>query len=251
MTSRTSSLKIGSAQAEPGKLVFGALDAVELPSGSGDPFPIIIAQGPADGPVLWLTASIHGNEYTGVSVIHQLLTAELAARLRGTVIAVPTLNPAGLRSAQRSPYYLNGQDPNRLFPAFSKRPAVAPDSPPSALEEAYSNLFDYIHSSANYLIDLHNYSIGALSFALRDPIYFRNGRDRAAAQELQKVTSDMLVAFGHSIINEYASVDYIKMNLHRSTSGAALNTARIPSFTAELGGYMTVDQAIVKAAVSG
>ncbi len=99
----TSRLQIGSAQAEPGKLVYGALEAVELPSGDADAFPIIIAQGRADGPVLWLTASIHGNEYTGVPVIHELLTAELAARMRGTIVAVPTLNPAGFRSAQRSP----------------------------------------------------------------------------------------------------------------------------------------------------
>ena len=61
----------------------------------------------------------------------------------------------------------------------------------------------------------------------------------------------MLTAFGHTIINEYASAEYIHMNLHRSVSGAALNTARIPAFTAELGGYMTVDHAMVKAAVSG
>ncbi len=247
----TSRLQIGSAQAEPGKLVYGALEAVELPSGDADAFPIIIAQGRADGPVLWLTASIHGNEYTGVPVIHELLTSELAARMRGTVVAVPTLNPAGLRSAQRSPYYANGMDPNRLFPAFAKHPAPPSETPPSALEVAYAHLFDYIRSSANYLIDLHNYSIGALSFAFRDPIYYRNGRDRATAQQLQMVTTEMLNAFGHTIINEYASAEYIKMNLHRSTSGAALNTARIPAFTAELGGYLTVDHAMVKAGVSG
>src|SRR5258708_1729533 len=247
----TSRLQIGSAQAEPGKLAYGALEAVELPSGGADAFPIIIAQGRVDGPVLWLTASIHGNEYTGVPVIHELLTAELAARMRGTVVAVPTLNPAGLRSAQRSPYYANGQDPNRMFPAFAKHPAAPSETPPSALEAAYSNLFDYIRSSANYLIDLHNYSIGALSFAFRDPIYYRNGRDRAAAQQLQAVTTEMLNTFGHTIINEYASAEYIKVNLHRSTSGAALNTARIPAFTAELGGYLTVDHAMVQAAVSG
>src|SRR5260221_5005448 len=41
------------------------------------------------------------------------------------------------------------------------------------------------------------------------------------------------------------------MTLHPSVSGAALNTARIPAFTAELGGYMTVDHAMVRAAVSG
>src|SRR5258708_12979300 len=99
----TSRLQIGSAQAEPGKLVYGALEAVELPSGDADAFPIIIAQGRTDGPVLWITASIHGNEYTGVPVIHELLTAKLAARIRGTLVAAPTPHPSALRTAHPTP----------------------------------------------------------------------------------------------------------------------------------------------------
>ncbi len=61
----------------------------------------------------------------------------------------------------------------------------------------------------------------------------------------------MLEAFGHTVINEFVSAEYLKKNLHRSVSGATLNTARIPAFTVELGGYMTVDPAIVSAAVVG
>src|SRR5262249_51696639 len=159
----------------------------------------------------------------------------------GTIIAVPTLNPAGLRTAQRSGYYMGGQDPNRLFPAYSKRAAIESETPPPAMEAAYQRLFDIIRNTATYLIDLHNYSLGALSFAFRDPVYYHHGRDRAVAQNLHTTISEMLKAFGHTIVNEYASAEYIKMNLHRSVSGAVLNTARIPAFTAELGGYMTVD----------
>jgi predicted deacylase len=247
----SSDLQIGNVQAQPGQIVYGALDAVELPSGGVDQFPIIIAQGKSDGPVLWLTASIHGAEYTGIPVIHQLITPQLVERIRGTIVAVPTLNPAGLRTAQRSGYYMGGLDPNRLFPGYSKRPAADSEIPPTAMEAAYQRLFEYIRSSASYLIDLHNYSLGALSFAFRDPVYYRNAKERFAAQQLQGTVNDMLLAYGHTIINEYASAEYIKMNLHRSVSGAALNTARIPSFTVELGGYMTVDHDIVRAAVSG
>ena len=153
---------------------------------------------------------------------------------------------------QRSPYYLYGQDPNRLFPApQTKQDTTISEEPPSAMEEAYSRLFDMIKETASYLIDLHNYPIGALSFAFRDPIYYRGGRDKAAAQQLQDQTGEMLAAFGHTVIDEFASADYLKMNLHRSVSGSALNAARIPSFTAELGGFLTVDPTMVKAAVAG
>jgi predicted deacylase len=128
---------------------------------------------------------------------------------------------------------------------------VAATAPPTAIEAAYQRLFDHIRASANYLIDMHNYSLSALSFTFRDPVYYRNGRDKIAAQQLYDTTGEMLSAFGHTVINEFASSEYLKLNLHRSVSGAALNAARIPAFTAELGGYMTVDQDIVKAAVSG
>lgn len=72
-----------------------------------------------EGPTLWLTANIHGPELAGLPVIHRLLTADLAARLHGTLIAVPSLNPAGLRTMERLPYYSH-TDPNRLWP--TKRP---------------------------------------------------------------------------------------------------------------------------------
>ncbi|HLY28497.1 MAG TPA: succinylglutamate desuccinylase/aspartoacylase family protein [Aggregatilineales bacterium] len=246
-----SPLQVGTACGQPGKIVYGTLEAVELPTGGADQFPIIIAQGEERGPVLWLTGSIHGAEYTGIAVIHELLTPELAMRIHGAIVAVPNLNPAGLRTGQRAPYYGAGQDPNRLFPGFVRRPGLSTELPPSAMEVAYERLFNCIRETADYLIDLHNYSIGALSFAFRDPIYYRGGRDRAVAEHLQSTTGQMLEAFGHTIINEYVSTEYVRLNLHRSTSGAALNTARIPAFTAELGGYMTVDRSIVGAAVSG
>ncbi len=246
-----SRLEIGSACGQPGQLAYGTLEAVGLPSGGTDAFPIIIAQGPHDGPVLWLTASIHGAEYTGILVIHQLLTGELVENLRGAVVAVPTLNPAGLRTVDRSAYYLRGQDPNRLFPAPARRIVATPDFPTPALELAYQRLFEHITRTADFLIDLHNYAIGSLTFALRDPVYYRTGRDRPTAQQLQTTVGEMLDAFGHTVINEFISAEYLKKNLHRSVSGAALNTAHIPAFTAELGGYLSVDPAIAAAAVSG
>jgi predicted deacylase len=245
-------LEIEDICGQPGQLVYGALEAVALPSGTSDNFPIIIAQGKYDGPVLWLTASIHGAEYTGILVIHHLLTDALVRRLRGTIVAVPTLNPAGLRTADRSAYYLRGQDPNRLFPGSStRRLRTSLETPFLPLEIAYQRLFDHIVRTANYLIDLHNYALGSIPFALRDPVYYRGVRDRPAAQQRQTLVGEMLTAFGHTVVNEFASAEYLKKNLHRSVSGAALNTAHIPAFTAELGGYMSVEPTYVAAAVGG
>src|SRR5215510_9732739 len=137
-------IEIGTARGEPGELAYGTFDAVVHPSGGVDQFPIIIAQGRSAGPVLWLTASIHGDEYTGVMTIQEILTPDLVSNLSGTIIAVPTLSPAGLRAGVRSPHYLHGQDPNRLFPGPKRtKPTKNTSDPefPTALELAYRRLF--------------------------------------------------------------------------------------------------------------
>lgn len=247
----TGDLKIGTAQGKPGAYAYGALDALALPTGGFEAFPIIIAQGREPGPHLWLTASIHGDEYAGIRTIHDLLAPDLPERLRGAIIAVPALNPAGLRTGERTAYYHRKQDPNRLFPAPFRRASGDP-SPETAppLEAAYRRLFDLMDATADLLIDLHNYVIGSAPFTFRDPVYYVDERDRPAAQKLFAATDAMHHAFGFSVVNEFASPEYLKKGLHRSVSGAALNTLGIPAFTAELGGYLTVDTTIVAAATS-
>ena len=117
----TGTLSIGTAHSKPGAYAYGTLDALALPTGGIEAFPIIIAQGREPGPTLWLTASIHGDEYAGIRTIHELLAPELPERLHGAIIAIPALNPAGLRTGERTAYYHRKQDPNRLFPAPFRR----------------------------------------------------------------------------------------------------------------------------------
>jgi predicted deacylase len=166
---------------------------------------------------------------------------------------IPTLSPAGLRTDSRSPYYNHGADPNRMFPAPVRANTNATDdeSALTTLEKAYVRLFEYIEASADFLIDLHNAVIGSIPFSFRDPIYYDGEQNRAAASKLQAINDEMMAAFGLPIINEFPSSEYLKKNLHRSVSGSVLNRARKPSFTAELGGNITVDLLARDGAVVG
>lgn len=256
---KTTQLTIGTATAIAGEIVYGSFAGVPLPTGGTDDFPVIIAHGKQDGPVLWITAGIHGNEYTGITVIHTLFRwlGPLLPKLRGAVVAIPALNPAGLRLGERRSYHFKHQDPNRLFPANRRSSSLitgahpSDPEPPSALEMAYGRLYQSIVDTATYLIDLHNYSPQSLPFAFRDPIGYTDEADKIAARQLLVTLEGMLSAFGHTIINEYVTADYFKRGLHRSVSGAVLNTARVPAFTVELGGYLTVEQPIVQSATTG
>jgi hypothetical protein len=247
-------LTIGTATARPGEVTTGWFDAVELPTGGHDRFPIIIAQGTTEGPTLWLTTGIHGDEHTGVVTLHRLMNRELAERLSGTVVAVTSLNPSGLRTRQRTPYYLDG-DPNRHFPENSGH--VHGHGRPE-IEVAYKRLFREIEKSQPIaLVDLHNAFIGSIPFVFRDPVFyhqrlrFAKGRSRAEADRLQSKVGAMIDAFGFTPINEFVAGSYLKKGLHRSVSGSVLNALSVPAITVELGSWMHIDRGMVEAALVG
>jgi uncharacterized protein len=251
-------LTLGTARAIAGRVVYGAYDLVEHPTGGADRLPVVIAQGNPRGPVFWLTAGIHGNEHAGLQVLHRLVTRDLPKKLNGTIVCIPALNPAGLRTMKREAYYHHG-DPNRLFP--DGRPARAHDpelDPPSVLEAAYTRLFNEVRETADYWIDLHNTWTDSISMVYRDRAYYRETGSptqiraaRAEAEKLDAKIAGMCRAYGHSVLNEMALSAYFDDKLHRSTTGAAVNVARIPALTMELGTGHMPDARIVQAALVG
>lgn len=106
-------LKIGSAESKAGTLSRGKIELIELPTGERATVPVVIATGEEPGPCLLVTGNIHGGEVVGTLVLHRFLE-ELEpqlAKLRGTVVAIPSLNPSGLLAQTRqSPY--QAVDPN-------------------------------------------------------------------------------------------------------------------------------------------
>jgi predicted deacylase len=263
-------LTVGTATAQPGTIQYGRWEALGHPTGHDEFLPVILAQGREEGPCLWLTAGIHGPEQAGPAVLYRLITQALVDQLRGTIVAIPALNPAGLRTSQREPYHVD-KDPNRLWPDGKPKKPPDPDrEPPSSLEQAYARLYDEIVASADMLIDYHNAWTGSIPFAFRDRVLYRadggaaklqgegpqaegqQGEARKAeAEALSEKQGEMLQAFGHTIIREFPAEKYIDEDLHRSTSGSVLLLDHAPSFTVELGGGQMPDPAIVAAAAAG
>ena len=251
-------ISLGTAKASSGRISYGTYDLLEHPTGGIEQLPVVIAQGSPRGPVFWLTAGIHGNEHAGLQVLHLLISRELVKHLDGTIICIPALNPAGLRTMEREAYYHRG-DPNRLFPEpRPQRPRDADMEPPSVLELGYERLFTEIKSTAGFWIDLHNTWTGSVSMIFRDRVYYRDGGTpaekkaaRAEAELLDQRLGKMCRAYGHSILNEMGCDAYFDEKLHRSTTGALVNVARIPALTMELGTGHMPDSAIVRASLTG
>ncbi|KUF12711.1 succinylglutamate desuccinylase [Pseudoponticoccus marisrubri] len=73
-----------------------------------------VIHGRKPGPVMFLSAAIHGDEVIGVEIVRRVLRAAPVARLSGTLIAVPIVNAFGFLNQSR--YLPDRRDLNRCFP---------------------------------------------------------------------------------------------------------------------------------------
>lgn len=86
----------------------------ELHSESSISMPVHVIHGKKEGPVLFISAAIHGDEINGTEVIRRLLSMESIKRIRGTLLAVPVVNIYGFNFHSR--YLPDRRDLNRSFP---------------------------------------------------------------------------------------------------------------------------------------
>src|SRR5210317_2013251 len=84
--------------------------------GFGNPvsIPLIVARGVEDGPILGLTAAVHGNELNGIPVIQRLFSEIDVNDLRGTIIGVPVVNVPSFMRKKRT--FSDGVDLNHIMP---------------------------------------------------------------------------------------------------------------------------------------
>ncbi len=114
--------EINGVMAPAGKLTQVELRLARLPTGMWMSLPVGVLHGRHEGPVIWVSAAIHGDELNGVPIIRHLLDAIDPQHLSGTVLAVPVVNVQGL--IQESRYLPDRRDLNRCFPG-SKRGSSA------------------------------------------------------------------------------------------------------------------------------
>ncbi|MBX2801946.1 MAG: succinylglutamate desuccinylase/aspartoacylase family protein [Myxococcales bacterium] len=111
--------------------------------------PVLVARGARPGPVLGVTAAVHGDEVNGIPIIHQLFQKLDPRKLKGTVLAVAVVNvPAYEAHTRRAPY---GFDLNHHFPGRADGNAI----------EVYAHtLLRKVFDRVDALVDLHTASRG-------------------------------------------------------------------------------------------
>jgi predicted deacylase len=141
-------IAVGTAVSKGPGIAKGTLEVGAYPDGTPIAIPVVILRGATEGPVLWLNACVHGNEYCGTFTIHALLRRLDPANLSGTVVALPALNlPAFQKNQRMSPFEgFSGGDLNRCFPGRANG---------TVTEQMAHAIYDPLKEHADYLVDFH------------------------------------------------------------------------------------------------
>lgn len=230
---------------------------LQMPTGEDIRVQFIVIQGSQPGPTFLITSNIHGNEVTGLVVVHRIVehAKESLSQLKGRIVCIPSLNPTGLWLQTRQPMFDAQTDPNRCWPNCKPENVPAIHKPEETdrwaimqnrvtdkkgkQQKAFQTLFELIRDGVrpDYHVDLHTFSTLSIPFIFIDPVFY-HGVDQEAREgaiRLYNNTIDFSNAFGVTLIRERLASVYIKENLHRSTSGAFLHLLQIPSVTFEMG----------------
>lgn len=182
--------------------------------------PIHIIHGKKDGPRLFISAAIHGDELNGVEIIRQVLKTPRINKLRGTLVAVPIVNIFGFLSHSR--YLPDRRDLNRSFPGKEK----------GSLTSQLAYLFmNEVVERCTHGIDLHT---GAIHRSNLPQI--RTDLTDPAMEELAK-------AFGAPLV--------LHSNLRDGSLRRAATDKKIPTMLYEAGEALRFDELAIRIGVRG
>jgi predicted deacylase len=177
--------------------------------------------GRREGPCLFVSACVHGDEINGVEIIRRLLRAPALKHLRGTLIAVPVVNVYGF--VRQSRYLPDRRDLNRSFPGSEK----------GSLAARLANAFlEEVVIKSHYGIDLHT---GA--------VHRENLPQVRASFDHQGVEERLAKAFGSPVI--------LNTDLRDGSLREAAQARGVPVIVYEGGEALRYDELVIRAGVRG
>jgi predicted deacylase len=189
-------------------------------SGADVRIPVYVQRGEKDGPVVFVTAALHGDEINGTGAIRSLIADDMLRIQRGALILIPVVNVLGFERHSR--YLPDRRDLNRCFPGSSSG---------SLASRMARLMFDEIVSRSDYGIDLHTAAVRRTNFP--------NVRADLKKPEIARLAE----AFGCEFILNSAGP---KGSFRREACRAGC-----PTIVLEAGEVWKVEPSIVESAVRG
>ena len=213
-------IRVGEVEVTPGYRAQVDLPIADLSTSVPITMPVHIINGPRDGPVLFVSAALHGDEINGVEIIRRIMKLSALRRVKGALIAVPIVNVPGFLNLSR--YLPDRRDLNRSFPGSAR----------GSLAARLAKMFlDQVLSNSTHGIDLHTGAVHRENFP-----QVRVDLDNPAAERMAR-------AFGAPLVLNAA---YREGSLR-----AAANERNVPVIAYEAGEALRFDETAIRAGVRG
>ncbi len=121
--------------------------------------PLMTINSPNPGPVVWLTACVHGDEVGGIVVVQEVFRLLKTHLLNGSVHAFPLMNPIGFETSSRN-ITVSKEDLNRSFPGDAKGSLGS--------RIAHRILQRILSTSPALVLDLHNDWVKSIPYIVLD-----------------------------------------------------------------------------------
>lgn len=210
----------GSEKIAPGEARDIELTVSASYSGQAVTIPVHVRRGPQDGPTVFISAAVHGDEINGTGAIRQLILDPALQLIAGNLILVPVVNVLGFERHSR--YLPDRRDLNRSFPGNSK----------GSLAARLARLFlDEIVERADYGVDLHSAAVRRTNFP-----NLRADLENTAVKQVAE-------AFGCEVtVNEKGPAGCLRR---------AACDAGCPTFILEAGEVWKVEKLVIEYALRG
>lgn len=224
-------IKVGEVEAGPGQKRSGFILVPEGTDGPQIRLPVTIINGSRPGPILALTAGVHGYEYVPILTLQRLRKDLDPGELSGTVILVHVVN---IPSYFKRTIYTNPHDwknQNRVFPGRLDG---------SMTERIAYQVTHEVLDRCDYHLDLH---CGDGNEDLMTYLYYTETGD----PELDRKTREMAINFGFKVIIHVKAdpTDFASMCAHASLFQGK------PSLTTECGRLGRTDEEDIKSNLTG
>jgi predicted deacylase len=140
--------EIGGEIVPPGTRKLVDLPVSKLSNHTPVTLPVHVLHGPRQGPAMFVSAAIHGDELNGVEIIRRVLRVLQPENISGTLLCVPVVNAYGFIG--RSRYLPDRRDLNRAFPG----------SPTGSLAARLASIFiNEVVKRCEFGVDLHTAAV--------------------------------------------------------------------------------------------
>jgi predicted deacylase len=179
-----------------------------------------VIRGKKDGPTLFISSTIHGDEIGGIEIVRRVLKSEALRNIRGTLIAIPIVNIFGFNDRTR--YLPDRRDLNRSFPGLKNG---------SLTSQVAHKFMEEVVKKADYGIDLHT---GA---------YHRCNYPQIRANLNDQKTLRLAKTFGAPVL--------INSNLRDGSLREAVAAQEIPMLLYEAGEALRFNEEMIQIGVRG